>query len=195
MRSLQLILVASFVLGCAADSTAPPTSPLHPQFSVAAAGPEYPNVVRFEGQTWFFVQDPETDLIAWAGLSEHPEQSVLCGGAEPIDFFDFQFVGLLQDAVKGVISGGDVSLNVYRLSTFAGFCGSSPIAYGTGRVTYVDNDIYGSLTRLNSNGIRMEGTLSLAAGGQANLIAHNRFQYHTDGAIERIFRQVRLSGQ
>lgn len=84
MRPFLLLLVTSFALGCAADTTEPRTARLSPQFAVATTAAEFPNVVRFRDQYVFGIQDPETDLLAIAGLPNDPKQSYWCGGARGV---------------------------------------------------------------------------------------------------------------
>lgn len=188
-----LLLVSSFALACAVDSTSPPSAPLHPRLDVSVAGPESPNVIRFQDQFFFGIQDPETDLIAVAGLPDDPKQAPVCGGSEPFAVVDIQEVGVQPDVVHVLLKGDEVNLNVYQLSTYAGFCVSSPIATGTGRLMYLDNDAYLAGGGGNSWGFRMGGRVSLVGGGSAHLMAHNRFQILPDGTFRRVFRQVRLN--
>ena len=190
---LSLVLfAASFALGCAADSAGPISAPLQPRLDLTT-GAEFPNVLRFQSAFVFAVQDPETDLIAIAGLPDDPTQGPGCGGSEPLSIADIQWAGVRQEVIHALAKGDDVNLHVYQLSTFQGPCRSSPIAVGEGRITYVDNDRFLSGTRANTWGFRMGGTVSLAGGGSAHLMAHNRFLILPDGTFSRIFRQVRLS--
>jgi hypothetical protein len=188
-----LLLVSSFALACAVDSTSPPSAPLHPQLDVAAAGPEFPNVVRFRDQFVISIQDPETDLIAFAGLPDDPTQSAFCGGDEPFAIVDFHDAGVRQGVDRLVAKGDEVNLDVYQRSTFVSPCVSTPIAEGTGRVMYLDNDAFITANGANSWGFRMEGDVTLVGGGSAQLMAHNHFQILQDGTFRRLFRQVRLN--
>lgn len=193
-RSL-LLLATPFALGCAADSVGPPTIPLQPRLSAVTGGPEFPNVVRFQGEFVFAIQDPETDLIALAGAPDDPAAAVPCGGDEPFATVDFQEAGVRQGVIHALVKGDDVNLHVYQRSTFVNPCVSSPIAVGEGRLMYVDNDLFASGTRANSWGFRMGGDVTLVGGGTAHLMAHNRFQILPDGTFRRVFRQVRLSAE
>ncbi len=196
MRPSPLILAACFTLACAVDTTEPRRLPIHQQSASTQAAQDMPNVVRFGSEYFFGITDTETDLIAFAGLPEDPKNWWGCGGNEPLQTLDFQYVGLLQDAIKGLMKDGDVNLIVYKFSTYEGFCWSSPVAHGKGRVTYVDNNVFfAPVTHGDDFGWRMEGPVTLAAGGTANLMAHNRWQALPNGTFRRIFRQVRLSSQ
>jgi hypothetical protein len=186
-----LLLVSSFALACAVDSTSPPRALLQPRLDVTVAAPEFPNVVRFQDQFVFAIADPETDLFAIAGLPDDPTQEIGCGGSEPYAIVDFQFVG--QDVIRALAKGDDVNLDVYRRSTFVSSCVSTPIAEGIGRVVYVDNDAFITGVGGNSWGFNMEGDVTLVGGGRAHLLAHNRFQILPDGTFRRVFRQVRLN--
>jgi hypothetical protein len=161
--------------------------------AAVTAGPEFPNVVRFQDQIVFSIQDPATDLIAFAGLPDDPSQSAFCGGDEPFAIVDFHDAGLRQGVDRLVAKGDEVNLDVYQRSTFVSPCVSTPIAEGTGRVMYVDNDAGVTGDGANSWGFRMGGDVSLVGGGSAHLMAHNRFQILPDGTMRRIFRQVRLN--
>jgi len=194
MRPFRPLFLPLLALACSGDPTAPRTADLHPSFAVASSAAE-PNVIRFSDQFAVAIFDPETDLVAIAGLPADPMQSVACGGTEPFAFADFQFVGVLQDAIKALVKGDPVNLHVYRFSTFEDICVSTPIAQGVGRVMYTDNDIFFTGGGNNAWGFRMEGPVTLASGGTSNLMAHNRFQIMPDGSFRRIFRQVRLSGE
>ena len=193
MRSSPLLLVSSFVLACAVDSTEPRPAPLHTGLAAVTAAPEFPNVVRFQDQIVFSIQDPTTDLIAFAGLPDDPTQSAFCGGDEPFAIVDFHDAGVRQGVDRLVAKGDEVNLDVYQLSTFAGPCVSTPIAEGTGRVMYVDNDAFLAGNGANSWGFRIGGDVSLVGGGSAHLLAHNRWQILPDGTLRRVFRQVRLN--
>jgi hypothetical protein len=193
MRPSLLLLVPSFALGCAVDSTEPPNAPLHAKMDAVTAGPEFPNVIRFQDQFAFAIADTETDLIVFAGLPDDPTEASFCGGDEPFAIVDFQFAGVRQDVIHILAKGDDVNLHVYQFSTFEGPCVSSPIAVGTGRVMYLDNDAFVTGTGANSWGFRIGGDVSLVGGGSAHLMAHNRFQILPDGTFRRVFRQVRLN--
>lgn len=188
-----LLLVTPFAFGCAVDSTAPPSAPLRPRLNAVTAGAEFPNVIRFQSQFVFGIQDPTTNLIAFAGLPDDPAQSVACGGSEPFATVDIQLSGVRQEVFHRLAKGDDVNLHVYQRSTFVNICVSTPIAEGTGRLMNLDNDLFASGTGANTWGFRMVGTVTLAAGGTAHLHAHNRFQILPDGTFRRIFRQVTLT--
>jgi hypothetical protein len=193
IRLPLLLLATSLALGCAADSTEPRPAPFHPTLAAVAAGPEFPNVVRYQDQFVVSIQDPETDLWAFAGLPDDPTQSAFCGGDEPFAIVDFQLAGVREGAVHAWAKGDDVNLDVYQRSTFVSPCVSTPIAEGTGRVMYVDSDAFLTGHAGVSWGFRMGGDVSLVGGGSAHLLAHNRFQILPDGTFRRVFRQVRLN--
>jgi hypothetical protein len=193
MRPSLLLLATSFALGCAVDSTGPPAAPLLPRLVATTAGPEFPNVVRFQGEFVFAIADTETDLFVIAGLPDDPTQSAFCGGDEPFAIVDFQEAGVQQGVIHALVKGDEVNLHVYQFSTFVSPCVSTPIAVGTGRIMYLDNDVFVTGSGANSWGFRIGGEVSLVGGGTAHLMAHNRFQILPDGTFRRVFRQVRLN--
>jgi len=150
-------------------------------------------VVRFQDQFVVSIQDPTTDLIAFAGLPDDPTQSAFCGGDEPFAIVDFHDAGVRQGVEHIVAKGDEVNLDVYQRSTFVSPCVSTPIAEGTGRVMYLDNDAFVTGNGANSWGFRMGGRVTLVGGGSAQLMAHNHFQILQDGTVRRLFRAVRLN--
>jgi hypothetical protein len=193
MRPSPLLLISSFALACAVDSTEPRPAPLQPRLADVTAAPEFPNVVRFQLEFVVSIQDPETDLYAFAGLPDDPAQSAFCGGTEPFAILDFQDAGIRKGAIHSVGTGVDVNLDVYQRSTFVDPCVSTPIAEGEGRLMYVDNDAFLTGTAGVSWGFRMGGDVTLVGGESAHLMAHNHFLIHPDGTFRRVFRQVRLN--
>lgn len=195
MRTFPALPLALLALACSGDPTASRTANIHPSFDVASGAPESPNVIHFRDQFATAIIDLNTDLIAWAGLPADPKQFLDCGGVETLQIADIQFVGVLQSAIKALVKLDPANLVVYRLSTFVDPCVSTPLAQGTGRVMYTDSDIFDTGRATDSWGFRMEGTVTLASGGTAHLLAHNRWHIQPDGTLRRIFRQVKLLGQ
>ncbi|HEX6627675.1 MAG TPA: hypothetical protein VF105_06965 [Gemmatimonadaceae bacterium] len=193
VRLSPLLLVASFALACAVDTTEPRPGHLHAGFAAVSAAPEFPNVVRYQDQLVFSIGDPETDLIAFAGLPDDPTQNVFCGGDAAFAIVDFQDAGVRQGVIHSLAKGDEVNLDVYQRSTFVDPCVSTPIAEGTGRVMYLDNDALVTGDGANAWGFRIEGSVTLFGGGTAHLLAHNRFQILPDGTFRRVLRQVRLN--
>jgi hypothetical protein len=197
MRAYSLLLVSVLVLGCAVDTTGPLPRPLQPRFDVASGAATFPNVVRFRNEFEFLILDRNSDLLAIAGLPDHPKDVVECGGTEELHFAiaDIQWVGVREEVVKALVSGTDYNLDVYQLSTFAGVCASNPIAHGTGKVRYHENDVFRTSDRTDTFGFSMTGQVSLTAGGTVNLRAHALFQIFPEGGFPReILSDVALSG-
>jgi hypothetical protein len=196
MRPFPALCLALLAVACAdPNPTGPPSSSkLRPGFVVANSAANGPNVIRFKDFFATLILDPVTDLVAWGGLPANPMQLIDCGGAEDVQIADVHGAGLLQDALKALIKLDPANLHVYRLSTFVDPCVSTPLARGSGRVMYTDSDIFDSGRATDSWGYRMEGTVTLASGGTAHLLAHNRWQVLPDGTLRRIFRQVKLLG-
>ena len=194
LRTAVAALLIFAAIACAGDPTRPEFSPRGPSLNVAGAADDAPNVWRYQAEFAFGIQDPETDLTAFAGLPHNPRESVQCGGAEPFAIADFHDAGVQQGVIHRLVEASSVNLHVYRRSTFRGFCVSTPIAQGTGRMMVNDNDVFVTGSGANAWGFRMEGRVALVSGGDAALMAHNRFLILPDGSFRRIFRMVRLSG-
>jgi hypothetical protein len=193
MRPTPALSLALVALACSADPIAPRTADLHPSLAVENSAAE-PNVIRFSDQFAVGIFDPVDNLVAWAGLPPNPDELADCGGVLPYQYADFQFVGILQRAVKALVVNKNANLHVFRLSEFVG-CGSVPIARGTGQVMYTDSDIFYSGGKNDAWGYRMEGDVTFTSGGTAHLVAHNRWQIQPDGTLRLIFRDIKLSGQ
>jgi hypothetical protein len=204
--TLALPLLASvLVLAC---QEGPATAPDHamppvvaPRFDFMSGPRDLPNVFRWERENYAVsIQDPETDLIAWAGLPDDATMSAVCklGGDETFAAVDVQRVGEFQDVIHRIMLAPTINLHVYTLSTFPwtrGFCSATPIARGVGQLVNTDNDAAaGAFPGADAWGWRMEGPVTLAAGGDALLLAHNRWLLSPDGALRLIFRQVKLLG-
>ena len=193
--ALAAATVTTLFNACSDASGALDPAPGAPAFSFVNGPDELPNVLRFSAGFATGIQDPGTGLVAVAGLPDDPTQDILCGGTEPIASADFQEVGLLQEVIHSLAVGGDVNIHVYDRSTFQNTCVSTPIAQGTGRVMYTDNDRFVSGTRANTWGFRFQGPVTLATGETTNLEAHNRFIVSPSGEFRLIHRQVRLSAE
>jgi hypothetical protein len=194
MRPIPALSLALLAFACAGDPTAPRTASAYRAGDVSNIASDVPNVFRVKGEFAVGILDDETDLIAIAGLPANPLQLVDCGGPEGVQVADWQFVGdKIQAAIKALVKLDPANLFVYRLSTFVDPCVSTPLAQGTGRVMYTDSDIFYTGGGNDAWGFRMEGTVTLATGGTAHLLAHNRFQIKPDGSFRRIFRHVTLN--
>jgi hypothetical protein len=193
MRPTPALSLALLALACAGDPTAPRTTSVYRGGDVSNIASDVPNVFRVRGEFATQIVDTETDLIAIAGLPANPRDLDFCGGTEGLQVADWQFVGdKIQAAIKALVKLDPANLVVYRLSTFEDPCVSTPLAQGTGRVMYTDSDIFYTGGGNDAWGFRMEGTVTLASGGTAHLLAHNRWQIKPDGTLRRIFRHVTL---
>jgi hypothetical protein len=191
MRPIPALSLTLLALACSGDPPALPTAADLKPSLVTATSAETPNVIRFSGQFAFGIQDPEDNLIAFAGLPPNPDELADCGGVLPYQYADIQFVGVLQAAIKALVKNKNANLHVFRLSEFVG-CGSVPIARGTGQFTYNDSDAFYTGGKNDSWGYRMEGEVTFASGGTAHLVAHNRWQIKPDGTLRLIFRDIKL---
>jgi len=190
MRCIPALSLTLLALACSGDPTALTTADLKPSL-VSATGAAEPNVIRFSDQFAVGIFDPPDNLVAWAGLPPNPDELADCGGVLPYQYADFQFVGVLQRAIKALVVNGNANLHLFRLSEFVG-CGSVPIARGTGQVMYTDSDTFYSGGKNDIWGYRMEGDVTFTAGGTAHLVAHNRWQIQPDGTLRLIFRDIKL---
>ena len=198
MRPNPGLVLFAFALGCAVHTTEPRPETLQMHYSIAAVQAALPNVVRYQNEFVFLILDRKSDLLAIAGLPDHPKDVIECGGAEELHFeiADFQQVGVQQEVVKMLATGSDYNLDVYQLSSFAGVCESDAIAHGTGRVRYNDNDVFQTSGRTDTFGFWMEGPVSLTAGGTAKLLGHVVFQRVPEELFPReIVSSVALSGR
>jgi hypothetical protein len=199
MRPYSLLLVSALALGCAVDTTEPRTLTLKTQSSVDATSAALPNVVRFRNEFVFLIQDRESDLLAIAGLPDHPKDVIECGGTEELHFAiaDIQWVGAWPDVVVALARGADYNLDVYQFSSFAGVCASDPIAHGVGRVRYNENDVFRTSGRTDTYSFWIAGPVSLVGGGTANLLAHSLSQILPDaGGVPRVVvSDVALNGR
>lgn len=195
-RSLALAaLIPALFLACSDVPAGPDPAPAAPRFNFLNGPSQLPNVVRYQDQFFVFIFDPETGLIALAGAPDDPREAFLCpGGTEPFALVAVQDAGLIQDVIHALVVGPEVNLHVYDFATFTNACVSTPIAQGTGRVMYTDNDRFATGSRTNAWGFRMHGEVTLASNGDAHLVAHNRFTFR-DGEFRLIHRMVRLSNQ
>jgi len=170
----------------------------------AAAGPGFlngpsilPNVFRFEDETWVGLGDDSTGLAAFAGLPADPAE--ICADSFHLNVMAFQTVGQLQAVFHVLILGDDVNIVVYELSdllpvtALSDLCNATPIAAGTGRLVYTDNDYDVSGTRTNSFGAEFHGTLQdLEHGGPVHLRAAYRAQFAKDGTHRTVVVTVKL---
>jgi hypothetical protein len=204
MRRLEPQLVLATLLavltpGCTGSEswptdTARPQVTLGPQLEVGSTPSSLPNVFRFEGIVGgAAVVDPRTDLVVFDGLPENPADLTVCGGVDEIfNLADFQVTGDLT-SVFHLLAQAELNIHVYRLSTFVDICTSDPMAQGRGRLIIEDNDAGVSGSRTNSFGHRLEGPVTLADGGRAQLAAHSRFLIKTDGTFLHVSSGVVLS--
>lgn len=173
-----------------------PTEPAAPEvasFNFLNGPSDLINVIRFEDQVAFNVRDSETDLLAVAGLPADPTDAFFCGGPSGFQLMALQFVGQLQEVFHALVIGDDVNLHVYQLSTFTGPCTATPSAVGRGSLRLTDNDVFVSLTRTNSFGGRMVGTVEhLASGERLHLTAVGRMQIKRDGTFRQLVTKVHL---
>lgn len=195
------LVVSALALGCQEPASAPPRTvrlAAPPQFDFTNAPDDLPNVLSYEKGYAVSIRDAETGLIAWAGLPDDPKMLATCnlGGGEVYNPVDFHDVGALQDVIHRLRMGEDVNLHVYQLAGFQGICTSSFIAQGVGRLMTADNDqqaLTSGFPGADSWGVHISGVVTLQTGGEALLVAHNRWIIPPDGGPQvLIYRQVDL---
>jgi hypothetical protein len=189
--NLATVALAAISLACATDSTEPRKLVLRqPQFTSQAAPSELPNVFRYNSESGFGVIDTESDLWAFAGFPYVASDGPRCGGSGAMDTFYFQEAGQLQGVIHQIAKGDNVRITVYRFSTFD--CNATPIATGTGSITWHDSDYFVTGKGTESYGVHINGTVTLASGGTATVHAHS--EWHVDANGPRLInRRVLLS--
>lgn len=188
-RTFSYLVLLSTLAACAETS---PTDMPARQATIQAMDAA-PAVYRYEGTVLIATQDPSADLRLIIGLPTVPQQSVLCGGSETFDMASYQESGIDRDAIQALARSGDINVHVYRRSTYAGVCRTTPLAQGTGQLVYTDNDLYGSENpRRNSFGFSLHANVTLAAGGDATVHAENRFVVNSDGTFNMVVNFIEL---
>lgn len=193
MRSVPQLLIAAISLACAADSTAPPNLVTQPKFSAQDQPAELPNVFRYETGTIFAVIDTKTDLWAYAGLPDDPRSLGRCGGTGTFSSAYIQDAGQLQEVIHEIAKADNVNIHVYRLSTFTGFCTSTPIASGKGNASYHDNDYFVTGNGIEAYGNVIDGFVTLTDGRRAKVQAQNLWHVYPDGSAQVIVRKVLMN--
>lgn len=192
-RSLLLVVFAAF--GCADPATSPrPLKvPTDPVLATGAQPSELPNVIRFKDVIIFQIVDEKSGLIAAGGLPDNLRESDICGGTAEAHFgvVEVQWVGLQQAIIKAQ-ARGEGNLDVYDLATFTDFCADAPIAHGTGTIAGHTNDLFMTSGRAFLFGFSMQGTVTLASGGTAQLSANVLEQISASGEFRPTVSQVRL---
>jgi hypothetical protein len=174
---LSLITVA-LLAGCDSAETAPVAPPTAPRFNFVNGPAVLPNVIRFStNDGGFYVPDPASGLVTIEGLPADPSTFFGCdGGQIPASTLTWQQVGWLRDVIHGHIVGQDVNIHVFQLSDLDAnqpdpflhlFCTGTPIAAGTGDITAVDNDYFGTGGKNNAVMLRIRGTVTDLRTGES----------------------------
>lgn len=193
-EQLMLAVGAALMLGgCSDTGPAAPTEAMvqSPQFSFTNA-PSTPNVYRTETGFVFGIPDFETGLLAWAGLPANPADAIECGGGLDFDLTPIQSAGQLQAAFNFLALSQDMHIHVYDLTTFSDTCVDTPIAAGTGRFIYTDNDLPAAGPGANSFGARLQGRLTALAGGPVLVVGESRLLNMVDGSFRFVNSHVIL---
>jgi hypothetical protein len=194
-RVFAALIFSGIAFGCANEPSSMLTADTSsPALNYSNGPSDLPNVFRFEGIVGgaAFV-DPITDLIAFDGLPDDPADATICDGTEEIaNLADFQVSGAISEVFHFLVQAEE-NIHVYQLSTFVDICTSAPLAQGFGRLVINDNDATVSGTRTNSFGARLTGSVTLADGETAHLVAQIRFLIEPDGTFRPVSSSVQLS--
>jgi len=156
-------------------------------------GPDdLPNVFRTAVSAGFSMRDPSTGYIVMAGLPTPPQSLTICGGTMPVQTSSEMTEGELSGVLHDLRMGSDLNVFVYQIAGFRGICASTPFASGSGHAIRTDNDLFTSLTRTNSFGLRIQGGVQDAAGQTYRLNAELHDLIFPDGSFKRVVQNVHL---
>ena len=156
-------------------------------------GPDdLPNVFRTAVSAGFSMRDPSTGYIVMAGLPTPPQSLTICGGTMPVQTSSEMTEGELSGVLHDLRMGSDLNLFVYQIAGFRGICASTPFASGSGHAIRTDNDLFTSLTRTNSFGLSIQGTVQDAAGQTYRVTAELHDLIFPDGSFKRVVQNVHL---
>jgi hypothetical protein len=172
-------LASPLVLACNdVSSPTPPAEALAPAFSAT--------VNRFTGDDFFAVLVNESlSLAAVIGLS-HDQLPAFCA-EENVAFDQFNVLEVTRpdESVKVTLQGS-LGLTVYSIVGISDLCElteTTPLATGTARVRYTDNDVSVTLNRTNSFGTSIVGTAS-GNGGRFHVYSNFRITILPNGVEE-----------
>lgn len=192
VHAVALALLTVAVAACDAPPTAVAGRP--PVRLDFLNGPDdLPNVFRTATNAGFTIRDPSAGYIAMAGLPTPPSSITLCGGTMPFQTSSELTEGELQGVLHDLRMGSDLNVFVYRIAAFRGVCASTPFASGIGHAIRTDNDLVTSLTRTNSFGLRIQGTVQDAAGQSYRLNAELHDLIFPDLTFKRVVQNVHLN--
>ena len=141
----------------------------------------------------FAMRDPSTGYIAMAGLPTPPSSLIFCGGTVLFQTSSELTEGELKDVLHDLRMGSDLNVFIYRIATFRGVCASTPFASGIGHAIHTDNDLFTTLTRTNSFGMRIQGVVQDAAGQSYRLDAELHDLIFPDLSFKRVVQNVHLN--
>jgi hypothetical protein len=177
------VFSGALLAGCDPAQTASTAPETAPRFNFVNGPAELPNVIRFSTDyTGFFIPDPASGLVAAEGLPADPSTLLACeGGQNPASTLTWQQVGWLRGLIHNHTVGRDVNIHVFQLSDLDDsqpdpflhlWCTGTPIAAGTGDMSYVDNDLFGTGGKNNALTIRIRGMVTdLRTGESLHLTA------------------------
>ena len=189
LRTLATVslLVPSLAVACD-QPAAVTTKALNPQFDFTNGPSDLANVFRGDSILLFVWPDYTTNLVIAVNAPPGGVSSVRrCGGTVRPAPQPVQTVGEMQDVMRQLRLLRDVNIHVYSpvpagFSGFMSLCNATPIAAGTGNLTSTDNDRMVTGNGANAFGFRAEGTVDVAAGGSARVLAELQMLILPDGA-------------
>jgi len=194
MSAVHAVVLALLTVAVACDR--PPTAVVgrprvHMDF---LNGPDdLPNVFRTATNAGFSMRDPSTGYIAMAGLPTPPTSLIFCGGTVLFQTSSELTEGELKDVLHDLRMGSDLNVFIYQIATFRGVCASTPFASGVGHAIRTDNDLFTTLTRTNSFGMRIQGVVQDAAGQSYRLNAELHDLIFPDLSFKRVVQNVHLN--
>lgn len=203
IRRVRPLLFALTLVSCDTPASAPvaplAASPSSARFDFQNGPAELPHVSRFDVNIFFTIADFDRDLVVVTGAPADSSKLTFCGGTEGAEPVPVQFVGSDDGVTKALSVARDTYIRVYSpIGSFNGFfrrkfCNSTPIAQGYGTHLRTDNDLLLVGGRSNAATEKAYGTLALASGGTARLMATYHYTFLADGTLKVLNSTVRLT--
>jgi hypothetical protein len=198
MRSHSIVpftpFLAALALACAGETTDPGSpSAAGPQFRTASH-PDGPGafVIRSATTNAFLFSTPESNVTVISGLSLD-QAAILCAGGDFTWDPAEQLMVVRPDGTIHVnFQATGATLLVYQ-GFFADFCANAPVATGTGKFIYSDNDAVFSGTRSDAFRFQVEGEAASAAGQRYHVLARFHTVYSRDGILQLFVDKVQVN--
>jgi len=189
-----LPLLAALALACGGQPT-DPASPaaVGPQFRTANS-PDGPGAFAIRSPTTnaFLFTTPESNLTVIIGLSLD-QAAILCAGGDFTFESAEQLVVVRPDGTIHVnLQAPDATLLVYP-GFFADFCATAPLAIGTGKFIYTDNDAVFSGTRSDAYRFQDEGDAEGPDGQRYHVVTKIQDVASREGVLSVKVYDVRVT--